>query len=208
MAESSDRELLAAWRSGDERSGAVLFERHYPAIKRFFENKVGTDAEELIQRTFLACLEAKDRFRGDSSIRTFLFGIAHNLLREHFKAKRRDPAAPLDTSAVSAHDLAPGPSSVVAAKQEQRLLLDALRRVPLDYQIALELHYWEHHTAAQIAEVIGLPVGTVKTRLRRGRQLVEAAIDELVTNPELRHSTVTGLDQWVAGLRAQLASAR
>ncbi|MEM7152160.1 MAG: RNA polymerase sigma factor [Myxococcota bacterium] len=200
-----DSELLAAWRSGDERAGATLFERHYAGIKRFFENKVPDAAEELIQQTFLACLEARDRFRGDSSVRTYLFGIAHNLLREHFKARHRHPAQPLDTSAVSAHELAPGPSSIVAAKEEQRLLLEALRRVPLDYQIALELHYWEHYTAAQIAEIIQLPVGTVKTRLRRGRQLVEVELRQLATTPRLQHSSSDDFDAWAAELRVQLA---
>ena len=93
---------------------------------------------------------------------------------------------------------------MLAAKEQQKLLLDALRRIPLDYQIALELHYWEGFTAAQTAEVVGLPLGTVKTRLRRGRQLVEAVLEELVQAPELRHSTVSDLDRWAAGLRAQL----
>ncbi len=201
-----DDALLTAWRAGDEPAGAALFERHYPAIKRFFHNKAPESAEELIQGTFLACLEARERFRGDSSLRTFLFAIAHNLLRSHFDSRRRNPATPLDTSNVSAHDLAPGPSSVVAARQEQRLLLDALRRVPLDYQVALELHYWEHYTAAQIAEIVQLPVGTIKTRLRRGRQLVEAMIAELTADPQLRHSTSSGLERWAADLRTQLRS--
>lgn len=205
---STDAELLTQWRAGDERAGAALFERHYPAIKRFFENKVPDAAEELIQRTFLVCLEARERFRGDSSLRTFLFGIAHNLLREHFKARhRRAPAQPLDTSSVSAHDISPGPSTIIAAKQQQRLLLDALRRIPLDYQVALELHYWEHHTAAQIGEIVDLPVGTIKTRLRRGRQLLEAAMQELAASPELLHSTTTDLEQWASNLRALLLGA-
>ncbi len=205
---SSDSELLTAWRSGDERAGATLFERHYPAIKRFFENKVPEAAEELIQGTFLTCLEARDRFRGDSSLRTFLFGIAHNLLRDHFKSRRhRKPDTPLDTEVISAHDMAPGPSTIMAQKQQQQLLLDALRRIPLDYQVALELHYWERYTAAQIAEIVGLPVGTIKTRLRRGRQLVEAALDALTEDPRLLQSTRSDLEQWAAGLRHQLGDA-
>jgi len=200
-----DAELLEAWRGGDEHAGAALFERHFAAIRRFFLNKVPGDHEELIQRTFLVCLEARDRFRGDSSLRTFLFGIAHNLLREHYKARARRPGAePLDTSAVSGHQLAPGPSSVMADKQQHQLLLQSLRRIPLDYQVALELHYWEHLTAAQVGEALGLPVGTAKTRLRRGRQLVEAALQELVDEPQLRRSTISGIDRWVDEVQAQL----
>ncbi len=205
---SADSELLTAWQAGDERAGAALFERHYPAIKRFFDNKVPEAAEELIQSTFLKCLEARERFRGDSSLRTFLFAIAHNLLREHFRSRHhRDPAAPLEPSNVSAHDLQPGPSTMLAAKQQQRLLLDALRRIPLDYQIALELHYWEGYTAAQIGEVVDVPLGTIKTRLRRGRQLLEAAIEQLAENPELRQSTISQVEQWAAGIRDQLQRA-
>lgn len=196
--ETIDEALLVAWQAGDQHAGSTLFERHYASILRFFLSKVPDAAEDLVQRTFLGCLEARGRFRGDASVRTFLFGIAHNTLRHHFRQRQRGRAEePLDSSVRSAAELAPGPSTVLGRRQEQRLLLQALRHVPLDYQVVLELHYWEQQSATQIAEITGVPVGTVKTRLRRGRQLLEERIAELAESPELRDSTLGGVERWL-----------
>ena len=139
---TDDAALLRAWREGDQHAGSTLFSRHYPSIYRFFLSKVPDAAEDLVQRTFLGCLEAAERFRGDSSVRTFLFGIAHNTLRHHLRGRQRSEQ-PLDSELVSVAELAPGPSTALGSKQEQRLLLRALRHVPLDTQVVLELHYWE-----------------------------------------------------------------
>ncbi|MCX4241447.1 RNA polymerase sigma factor [Paraliomyxa miuraensis] len=205
--DTSDEALLQAWRAGDQHAGSALFERHYASIYRFFLSKVPEAADDLVQRTFLGCLEAQGRFRHDASLRTFLFGIAHNTLRHHLRGRHRSEQ-PLDSGARSAAELAPGPSTVLGRRQEQRLLLRALRHIPLDYQVALELHYWEAQSAAQISEITGLPVGTVKTRLRRGRQLLQERITELAETPELRDSTLGGFDDWLRALPEPAAALR
>ena len=203
---SSDEQLVAAWRSGDQRAGEVLFERYYDAIARFFYNKVGDRAGDLLQKTFLACVESLDRIRDDTRFRSYLFGIAHNLLRKHYRTRsRRGPE--IDFEETSVHDLAPSPSKAIAAREEQRLLLEALRHIPLDYQVVIELFYWENATAAEIAEITGAPLGTVKTRIRRGRQLVEDALTTLAGSGELLHSTVSNLEGWARALRDQLGRA-
>ncbi|MFY0540440.1 RNA polymerase sigma factor [Nannocystis pusilla] len=80
MADASDSQLLTAWRGGDQAAGEALFARHFASIARFFRNKIHGDIEELIQRTFLGCLEGQQRFSGEGSFRGFLFGIARNVL--------------------------------------------------------------------------------------------------------------------------------
>ncbi len=176
-----------------------MFHRHYPSIFRFFLSKVPEAAEDLVQRTFLGCLEAADRFRGDASVRTFLFSIAHNTLRHHLRGRRRSEL-PLDSGMASAAELAPGPATVLGRKKEQRLLLRALRHIPLDHQIVLELHYWEHCSATQIAQITGIPAGTIKTRIRRGRQLLQHKITELAETPQQRTSTLDGFEEWIRAL--------
>ena len=84
-----DFSLLDAWQQGDGRAGNRLFERHFDAIYRFFANKTGNDGADLVQRTFLGCIEARDRFRRTSSFRTFLFAIARNELRNHWRQRRK-----------------------------------------------------------------------------------------------------------------------
>lgn len=194
-----DAELVDAWRAGDPRASASLFERHYDGFTRFFRNKVGDQAgKDLIQRTFLACFEGFARYRGEASFRTYLFAIAYNLLCKHFEAQRRSR---IDLMTVSAHDLGTSPSEVLAARSEQRLVLAALRRIPLEHQALLELHYWEQMTAAEAALALGIPVGTAKSRLRRARQLLEEQLALLADSPTLLTSALGDLAAWARELR-------
>lgn len=198
----SEHELVDAWRAGDSQAGATLFEQHYDGVARFFRNKVGAPADrDLIQRTFLACFEGFARYRGEASFRTYLFSIAYNLLCKHFEAQRRNK---IDLLSVSVHDLGDSPSEVVAARSEQRLVLAALRRIPVEYQVLLELHYWEQLTAAEAASALGIPVGTAKTRLRRGRQLLEEQLAALADSPSLLTSTIGDLEGWARQLRERV----
>lgn len=198
---TDDASLLAAWREGDRRAGRVLVDRHFPAIHRFFHNKVATGVEDLVQQTFLACTESRAGFRGEGKFRAWLFGIANNVLRMHLRAKHGDP----DLETKSVHDLGPSPSAIVAARSEQRLLLEGLRRIPIDYQVALELHFWEELSGSEIAETLGIPEGTVRTRLRRGRIALAEQVRLLAESPAEATATVDGLDGWVRGIREQLA---
>ncbi len=194
---TGDNELLAAWVAGDRRAGQTLFERHYDALDRFFVNKVGDRAGDLVQRTFVACIEAAPRFRGDSSFRTFLFAIARNQLLKHLRDHGRERAR-LDPATTSICDLDPSPSVLAAGREQERQLLAALRRLPIDEQVALELHYWEQLPSAEIAVVLDIPIGTVKSRLRRARDRLEA---ELTGAPQ-RPASADDLDRWAADLRA------
>jgi len=158
----------------------------------------------LIQRTFLGCIEGRDRFRKQSSFRTYLFAVAHNVLREHFRAKRNDPHTVPDFAVTSIDELLPSPSSVIAVHEEQRLLLEALRRIPLDSQVVLELYYWESMAAPELAQVLGIPEGTARSRLRRARELLTHRMKVLARSPTLLKTTLSDLEKWVSSLREQL----
>lgn len=201
-----DFDLLDAWREGDRKAGSELFSRHFDAVCRFFRNKVGDGVDDLIQRTFLACVESRDKFRKQASFRTYLFTLARNELYAHFKKDRRqrDRFDPLEASV---HDLGPTPTAIVAQKREERLLLQALRMIPVDHQIALELYYWESLSASQLAAVLGIPEGTVRTRLRRAKALVEEALERLGGEPEPLRSTLANIDGWARSVRAAVDAA-
>jgi RNA polymerase sigma-70 factor (ECF subfamily) len=199
----SDAELFMAWVEGDASAGERLFERHYEGVARFFRNKAADDWPELCQRTFLACVEAAPKFRADGSFRSFLFGIAYRQLYRFYRERNYDRAR-LDFELRSVQDLDPTPTSIVAANEEERLLLAALRRIPLEYQVILELHYWEDMTAQACGEILDIPLGTAKTRLRRARQLLERELSKADEPQELITRTLSGLDSWARHLRAQL----
>ena len=201
---ATDFELLDAWRAGDREAGNSLFERHFDAICRFFANKVAHGVDDLIQKTFLGCVESRDRFQKQASFRTFLFAVAHNVLREHFRERRREGVPP-DLGETSTDELTPSPSAVFAAHEEQRLLLEALRRIPLDYQLVLELYYWEDMAAPELAQVLAIPEGTVRSRLRKAKEALSERMKSLARTPELLRATFSDLDAWVRSLRAQIS---
>ena len=128
----SDAELLHRWHGGDKSMGSTLFHRHFSSVQRFFRNKVlADDIEDLVQQTFLGCLEGIARFRGDASFRTYLFAIARRRLYSYLRARdqsrrRTEP----DLSVTSVLDLGVTPSSAVAAARDHILMLQAMQRRP------------------------------------------------------------------------------
>lgn len=203
MASADDQALLTSWQAGDEAAGAELFRRYYPSILRFFRSKVGPQAPDLVQRCFLGCLEARARVREGAQFRSFLFGVARNVLLMHFRGSRRDREH-LDFTQRSAEDLGASPTSLIAREEEANLLLQALRSIPLEYQIVLELYYWEGLNAREIADIDDTPEPTIRTRLRRAKLRLEERLTSLAAAPPLARETATNLEQWARRLRDQL----
>lgn len=199
---TDDFELLDRWRSGDRAAGTALFERHFARIVRFFANKVDRDVDDLVQRTFTACVEGRDRFEGRSTFRTFLFAIAHNVLRSHLRTLQRPQRSP-DALGESIQDWGLNPSLLVAERREQALILQALRRIPVESQTILELYYWEEMTAGEIGSMFAIPEGTARGRIRRAKQQLEVIIRELESNDALVESTLSGLESWARALRLE-----
>ena len=190
----SDSALLAAWASGCLDAGNQLVERYFGVVHRFFRNKVGTGLDDLVQQTFLGCIEARGRYQERSSFKTYLLAIARNQLYNHYRRQRYDR---LDFTTRSAQDLGASPNGLAAKREMEHLLLLALQRIPIDSQVLLELAYWEHLTTADIAAILDVPVNTVHSRLHRARQamrreLVLLAPELDVVEPEL---TVSDLNR-------------
>ncbi|HRI06687.1 MAG TPA: sigma-70 family RNA polymerase sigma factor [Nannocystaceae bacterium] len=206
----SDAELLDAWRRGDRVAGGRLVDRHFGAISRFFRNKVTCehDAADLVSQTFLACTEGKDAFRGETSLRRYLFAIALNLLRVYIRRKQKRSNEEIDFGVVCVADLDPSSmSSIVARRREAQMVVQALREIPLDFQIALELSLFEDLPGRQIAELVGVPEGTVRGRLRLGKQRLRDRVAALSAARDGDASPVDDLERWASEIRAALARA-
>ncbi len=196
-----DHELLTQWRDGDRQAGGELIDRHFRALRRFFHNKVTSvnDADDLLQRTFVGCVEGIVRFREDATFRTWLFAVAHNVLRDWFREKQRNTRIEFHT--VSAADLAPGPSTALAHHHDQKLLLEALRAIPFESQVVLELYFWEQYPAKQIAVVMDLPIGTVRSRIRKAKQELQAQANHIANTRHACETTLEMLDDWARRIR-------
>jgi RNA polymerase sigma-70 factor, ECF subfamily len=189
-----DRALLAGWRGGDRALGNQLFLRHIRGVSRFFRTKVPDAAEDLTQTTFLALVERDAGPATDVPFRAYLFGVARNQLLMHLRAAAVDPLTH------SAPDAGASPVRVAAAHEQQRALAAALQRVPVDYQVALELFYFEGLPVAEIASVLDRPAGTIKSLLSRGRALVRAELEALTSSAELLASLGNELERWMRSL--------
>jgi RNA polymerase sigma factor (sigma-70 family) len=196
-----DAELFKAWADGDQSAGESLYRRYFDPLYRFFRAKAPEDYEDLIQNTMLECVRSRARFRGDAPFRAYLFGVARHRLLHHLRSKGMN-RVDFEASNTSVADVDPRPSTVMARKAEQRLLLEAMRRVPVDLQIAMELHYWEDMSTAELAEVLEIPQGTVKSRLRRGREALQVELAKLTRDPAERDAAAGGIETWAKEIRA------
>ena len=197
---STDVQLLEAWRAGDIKAGDHLFQRHFKSLYRFFATKVDGGVEDLIQRTLLTCVERRDHVRDDGKFRAYLFAVARNELYARLRGLKRERRNE-DITELSVEDLCESAGTLVGKRREHRLLLRALRSLALGQQLLLELHYWEGMTMVELADVLDLPAGTVKSRLRTARLALGKAIEGMSSSPELLASTRDNLDRWVAEVR-------
>ena len=201
----SDAELLMAWRAGDAAAGETLFDRYYAPLERFFVNKISSGIGDLVQETLSKCLAARERLDDAGKFRSYLFSIAYNTLFSHLRTRQRH-GEEIDVDTVAIATALPGPSSALARKREQRLLLEGLRRIPIADQVLLELHYWEQFTTAEIRAVLGRPRNTIKGRLQRARERLKDAITELADSAEVLHSTLSNLDGWATQCQRELCA--
>jgi RNA polymerase sigma-70 factor (ECF subfamily) len=202
---SDDFELLERWQAGDRAAAKQLFERHFDAIYRFLASKVDSGVEDLVQETFLACVQGRDRFRGASSFRGYMFGTARNVLLSHYRKRRRFESVE-EVGSSRLIDLDPTASRMLAKREEERLVLEGLRRVPLDYQIVLELYYWEGLSGPEVAELLGISLTAMRSRLHRAKQELLEQLKSLSDSTDVLASTLSDLDAWAVALRRRLSA--
>lgn len=171
----TDAELLATWSAGDATAGNRLVERHFASVFRFVRAKIDVGVDDLVQQIFLALIECAGALREPDHFKSFLFGIARRQMLLHWRALRRQDNV-IDPDVESVHSLAVfaegSPSGVVGRIAERERVIAAMRALPIDFQIVVELYYWEAMGVREIAAVIEAPVGTVKSRLARARGML------------------------------------
>ncbi len=198
---AADEELFAAWRAGNAAAGDVLVRRHYSAVLRFFEYRTGQAAEDLAQKTLAACAEGLARYRGEGTFAAFLFGIARRqLLNHHRNRLNREDRSRLDVPQEALNKT--GLSTIIARRDEQRLLMQALVSLPEELQSALVLFYWQGLKAREIGVALGCPTSTATTRIARAREVLREAIDKFGGAGGARQRLVADVDGWLRSVVA------
>ncbi|MEM7156201.1 MAG: RNA polymerase sigma factor [Myxococcota bacterium] len=156
-----------------------IYELYAERIMRFFSNKAASpnDIDDLMHTTFLRYIERSGREKIRLPLR-FLYRIAHHVLFEYWRKRKRADLHD-EVGELSLADMGPGITSLIARDQKKQQVLDALRSLRLDYQVAVELRYWERLPYEEIAEVMDTTTGTVGTWLNRSRKQLEKKLGAL-----------------------------
>ena len=184
-----DAALVARCRNGDAEAFSALVERYKDRVYWLVNRIVGRlDDEDLTQEVFLRAYEALPGFREESRFSTWLYRIARNLcLSELRKRGRRGEHLSLEgeESEGGRPFLSPGredPGDQVERRDVARAVRELMARLPERYRTALTLFYLHEVRYEEIAEIMGIPLGTVKTHLRRGRLRLR---DLVLAEPDL-----------------------
>ena len=180
-----DLELLRTWYAGSKAAGDVLYRRHDVPLRRFFGRKVPPqDIDEVIQQTWMALTNNKRKANSTSSeirsVRAYIFGVARHIVFAYYR--KRGDKADFDPEVDSLETLAPSISQQLSLRRNVQRIELAMQSLPLEFQLVAEAHYLEELTGPEIAEMFGIPEGTVRSRLRRAK----ATIEELMQRWDIR----------------------
>jgi RNA polymerase sigma-70 factor, ECF subfamily len=184
---ASDEELIARARAGEEPAFGEFVRRHMTAVHRWMAVAVGEeDADDLTQDVFLRAYRGLPRFRDQAPPRAWLAAIANNAIKNRYRSRSRFRRifAP-DPSADSLGDhasLDAGPEENAQAGEVRQTVLGALRKLPLDFRLPVVLRDLEEWSYEEIAVSLDLPIGTVKSRIARGRGQLRAILVPLLAS--------------------------
>ena len=174
--EPTDADLIARWTGGDERAATLLVERHAPALARFVASLGGRqDVDELVQDTFVRAFGSLDAFRGESSLRTWLFTIARRLLldRRRSERRRRDGAEVQEGDAVTEYDALDG----MLADETGARVRDAMARLTPTQREVFLLRVNEGLSYKEIAGVAGTTEGAARVHYHNALRAVKEFLD-------------------------------
>lgn len=178
MSPDPDHDVLRAIAQGNREAITDLYDRLAPHLLNYLARLTGdTDAaEDLVQDLFVIVWRDAKRFRGQSSVRTWLFGIAHHL---GVTALRRKRMLPLDESV--RNSLAapcPGPDDLAALAIDRERLTRAIETLSVAHRAVIELVFYHGLARAEVAQTLGCPLGTVKSRLHYALRALSCAMRE------------------------------
>jgi len=175
--DSTDLELIARWKAGDERAASELVARHSAALARFaVSSGERNDVDELVQDTFVRAFNSIDGFRGDSSFRTWLFTIQRRLLldRRRTEKRRRDKDEVQEDTASTEYDAL---DSVVADETRKRLQ-EAVGRLSPTQRDVFALRVGEGLSYKEIADAVGTTEGAARVHYHNAMRAVKEFLDE------------------------------
>ena len=182
-----DETLIARIASGDKLAMRALFARHHVRAYRFLLRVVGEPclAEDLVSEVFLDVWRNASHFAGRAAAATWLLGIARH---KALSALRRRKDVPLDDAAAATlPDGRDDPETVVVKTEQSAILRDCLNRLSPEHREIIDLTYYHGMRIEAVAEIVGIPVNTVKTRMFHARRQLASSLQ------------AAGVERWECG---------
>ena len=176
LSAQTDEQLMKRASQGNERAFEELYNRHVRRLQGFFKRRLAGDADlaaDFTHDAFLRLYAARERYREGKDVRAWLYTIAYNLIKNHYRNQftivndakgdvAADSAIEVELDAAILHDA----------------LSDVLRSMPEPLAMLFSLHYEEELTIPQIAQIIQLPEGTVKSRLHKAMTTIKTKLKQ------------------------------
>jgi len=193
-----DQQLVARARQGDKNAFGLLVSKYQRKVQRLLSRLVRDPAEveDLTQETFIKAYRALDSFRGDSAFYTWLYRIAINTAKNHLMASNRRPMV-----SATVHETEEGetwdeldtlsdsetPENLLLTQEIAQTVEEAIQSLPEELRTAITLRELEGLSYEEIAQVMGCPIGTVRSRIFRAREAIAHRLRPLLdTAPDRR----------------------
>jgi RNA polymerase sigma factor (sigma-70 family) len=175
----SDEALIVAHAAGDPAAFPEIYRRYLQPLLRLMvrQHRIGDDAHDLVQQTFLQVHRARADFDPSRRFRPWLYTIALNLSREGLRKRQRRPTVWNESPGLpepTAAGLAPDDTQVA------RHVRVAIAALPRDQREVIELHWFDGFTFQEIAQCLGMPANTAKVRAHRGYKKLRESLQHLV----------------------------
>ena len=175
-----DEVLVKRAREGDTAAFEELIRLHSGRVHRMLTRVLGspTDAEDVVQETFLKAWRALPRFRGEAQFSTWLYRIAINEANRRLAREAPRRALPIEDVLVEVPDVSEGPADAAQGAELQRFLEQCIAELPAHYRAAVVLRDVEGLTNEEAAELLELELRNFKSRLHRGRMEIRRRVEE------------------------------
>jgi RNA polymerase sigma-70 factor (ECF subfamily) len=194
------REWIRAWAAGDSRSGDRLTQALFPVIHELARRRLPEAQEDVVQDTFLRfAANVKDgKYRGDASVRSYVVGIACNVIREQIAARCRARERHFDPGVSSLRDMTGRRlSSLLGERERHQLVLDALEDISLEHHDLLDLRYIVGLTGPELSAALGIPEPTARGRIRTALQQLRRAYAALADSSHALDASEELLARWM-----------
>ena len=173
LRQQTDEQLMARAKAGNDAAFEELYRRFARRLKGFFFLQLGRDEELAADAThdvFLRAYEARNRYQEGKNVSTWLFTIAYNICRNHYRSNAYEMqlSATLDAEPISEEQI----EVQLDAAALDDALAQVLSELPPPLHQLFSLHYQEELTIPQVAEIVGIPEGTVKSRLHKTMNII------------------------------------